>query len=96
LSCIHKHPEMPWTVELLGKKAGMSRTAFSKRFSELLCETPMNYLTAWRMNLAEQRIRNGEKVDADFIEGLGYQSDSSFRRAFKKLKGHTLSDVADV
>jgi len=93
LSCIHKHPEMPWTVELLGKEAGMSRTAFSKRFSELLDETPMNYLTSWRMNLAEQRIRNGERVDADFIEGLGYQSESSFRRAFKKLKGHTLSEI---
>ncbi len=96
LSCIHKHPEIPWTVELLGKEAGMSRTAFSKRFSELLDDTPMNYLTCWRMNLAEQRIRNGEKVDADFIEGLGYQSESSFRRAFKKLKGHTLSNVVDA
>lgn len=94
MSCIHQHPEIPWTVERLGKEAGMSRTAFSTRFSELLNDTLMNYLTSWRMNLAEQKIRNGEKVDADFIEGLGYQSESSFRRAFKKLKGYTLSDIS--
>jgi len=95
LSYLHKHPEIAWTIEQLGKEVGMSRTAFATRFSELIGDTPMNYLTSWRMNLAELRLKSGEKVDLDFIESLGYQSESSFRRAFKKCKGYTLSSVPE-
>nr|WP_231870416.1 MULTISPECIES: helix-turn-helix domain-containing protein [unclassified Marinomonas] len=62
----------------------MSRTAFSLRFTELVGIAPIGYLTSWRMNLAELRIQNGERVNLDFIESLGYRSESSFRRAFKK------------
>ncbi len=93
LSRIHNYPEKAWTIELLGQEVGMSRTAFATKFSELVGDTPMNYLTLWRMNLAELRFKSGEKVDLDFIASLGYQSESSFRRAFKKVKGHTLSEI---
>lgn len=93
LSKIHNHPEKAWTIELLGQEVGMSRTAFATKFSELVGDSPMNYLTLWRMNLAELRLKSGEKADLDFIESLGYQSESSFRRAFKKCKGYTLSRV---
>jgi AraC-like DNA-binding protein len=93
LSYLHTYPERAWTIEQIGKEVGMSRTAFATRFSELVGDTPINYLTSWRMNLAELRLKNGEKVDLAFIESLGYQSESSFRRAFKKTKGYVLSDV---
>ncbi|BDX05790.1 AraC family transcriptional regulator [Planctobacterium marinum] len=93
LSLIHQHPEITWTIESLGKDVGMSRTAFATQFTLLVGDTPMNYLTSWRMNLAELRIKSGEKVTLDFIESLGYQSESSFRRAFKKIKGYTTSNI---
>lgn len=93
LSCLHTHPEKAWTIARIGKEIGMSRTAFATRFSKLVGTTPMNYLTSWRMNLAELRVKNGEKVDLAFIESLGYQSESSFRRTFKKTKGYTLSEI---
>lgn len=93
LSYLHTYPEKTWTIEQLGKEVGMSRTAFATRFSELVGDTPMSYLTSWRMNLAELRLKSGEKVDLAFIESLGYQSESSFRRTFKKTKGYTLSEV---
>lgn len=93
LSLIHQHPEIAWTIESLGKEVGMSRTAFATQFTSLVGDTPMNYLASWRMNLAELRIKNGEKVTLDFIDSLGYQSESSFRRAFKKIKGYTTSNI---
>ena len=93
LALIHQQPEVNWTIELLGKEVGMSRTAFATQFTALVGDTPMNYLASWRMNLAELRIKNGEKVTLDFIDSLGYQSESSFRRAFKKIKGYTTSSV---
>ncbi len=95
LSEIHNHPEKAWTIELLGQEVGMSRTAFATKFSELVGDTPMNYLTLWRMNLAELRLKSGEKPNLEFIESLGYQSESSFRRAFKKCKGYTLSEIPE-
>ena len=93
LSSIHKSPHEQWTIDRLGKTIGMSRTAFAVKFNELVGDSPMHYLTTWRMNLAELRIKNGEKVSLDMIESLGYQSESSFRRAFKKNKGYTLSQI---
>ena len=89
---LHHSPEKPWTIATLGKAVGMSRTAFSLRFTELVGIAPIGYLTSWRMNLAELRIQNGERVNLDFIESLGYRSESSFRRAFKKIKGVTLTE----
>ncbi|TQV72912.1 AraC family transcriptional regulator [Aliikangiella marina] len=93
LASIHSSPEKNWTIESLGKEVGMSRTAFANKFRELIDQSPMNYLTTWRMNLAKLRISNGEKVDLDFIESLGYQSESAFRRAFKKVIGVNVSEV---
>lgn len=95
LSLIHQQPEFAWTIETLGKQVGMSRTAFATQFTSLVGDTPMNYLATWRMNVAELRIKNGERVTLDFIESLGYLSESSFRRAFKKIKGYTTSNIPE-
>ncbi len=91
--CIHSKPEQPWTIDSLGREVGMSRTAFSNRFNELVGDTVMNYLTKWRMNMAAMRIKNGEAVNLDFVESLGYKSESAFRRTFKKMLGVNISDL---
>jgi AraC-like DNA-binding protein len=91
--CIHSRPEMPWTIERLGKEVGMSRTAFSNRFTELVGDTVMSYLTRWRMNMAMMRLKSGEQVNPDFVESLGYMSEPAFRRAFKKVFGLNISDI---
>lgn len=96
LSCIHKKPNITWTIESLGKEVGMSRTAFSNRFSEVVGESVLNYLTKWRMNLAAMRVKEGEKVDLDFVESLGYKSESAFRRTFKKVMGKNISEISKM
>lgn len=94
LRCIHATPGQAWTLENLGRRVGMSRTAFATRFTKLVGEPMLQYLTRWRMNLAAMRIRNGEKVTPEMIEELGYQSESSFRRTFKKTMGKTISELS--
>lgn len=61
LSLIHTHPEQQWTLESLGREIGMSRTAFASRFSNLVGEPMLQYLTKWRMNLAVMRLNEGKK-----------------------------------
>ncbi len=95
LALIHKHPEIAWTLELLGKEIGMSRTAFANRFSELVGEPMLQYLTKWRINIAKMKLRDGEKVTLDFVEQLGYKSESAFRRTFKKLTGQNISEYLE-
>lgn len=90
---IHASPEKNWTIENLGKEVGMSRTAFSNRFHEMVGDTVINYLTKWRMNIALMRIQQGEQVNIDFIESLGYKSESAFRRTFKKILGFNPSQI---
>lgn len=90
---IHNCPEKSWTIESLGREIGMSRTAFSNRFSEVVGESVLNYLTRWRMNLAVMRVKDGEKVDLDFVESLGYKSESAFRRTFRKVIGRNISEI---
>ena len=90
---IHNRPHESWTIESLGKEIGMSRTAFSNRFSEIVGVPVLSYLTNWRMNLAAMRIKDGEKVCLDFVESLGYKSESAFRRTFKKVIGKNISEI---
>jgi AraC-like DNA-binding protein len=93
LAKMHSQPEIAWTVESLGKEVGLSRTAFSNRFTKLVGDTVINYLTNWRMNLAMMKIRDGAKVNYELSESLGYQSESAFRRAFKKTLGMSISEA---
>jgi len=92
LSLIHTNPGRQWTIESLGKEIGMSRTAFATRFTKLVGEPMLQYLTKWRMNLAVMRFKDGEKVTPELIEQLGYKSESAFRRTFKKVTGRNTSE----
>ncbi|MCJ8278139.1 MAG: AraC family transcriptional regulator [Bdellovibrionales bacterium] len=96
LSCIHQHPERNWTIENLGFEVGLSRTAFANRFKEIVGDSVLNYITKWRMNLAVMKIKEGKKVDIDFVESLGYKSESAFRRTFKRAMGINLSEVGNA
>ncbi|WP_339722467.1 AraC family transcriptional regulator [Marinomonas primoryensis] len=84
---IHEQPQQAWQVASLAEEAGMSRSVFSGLFKKTMGMTPMAYLTSWRMRLAAQRIKNGDRNLAILSDQLGYQSEAAFRRTFKKVIG---------
>ncbi len=89
LKLIHDAPEKDWTLELLSKNAGMSRTLFCNRFKELVGETPLNYLTNWRILKAKQILETSKENIIEVANQVGYQSESSFNRIFKSKINQT-------
>ena len=88
LACIHEHPGESWSVDSLAQKAGMSRSAFSNKFHLLVQMTPMQYVTCWRMQQAHEQFTTSNASVARIAESFGYQSEASFRKAFKKHFGY--------
>lgn len=87
LSVIHDRVNAPWTVESLAEAAGMSRSAFAVRFKELLGQTPLEYVTEWRMQKAMQLLAQRDKKLIDVARLVGYESDAAFSKAFKRVVG---------
>lgn len=87
LQAIHTDPTQNWTIEALGREAGMSRAVFAERFAETIGETPMRYLAKWRMQLAAGLLSQTDLPIEDIAERAGYQSDAAFSRAFKAIVG---------
>ncbi len=87
LTSIHREPEREWTVASLAKEAGMSRSAFSERFTRLVGESAKHYLTQWRMRLARTHLRETSEPLSVLAGRLGYQSEAAFCRAFKRTFG---------
>jgi AraC-like DNA-binding protein len=87
LGAIHDSVSTPWTVESLAAAAGMSRSAFAARFKELLRQTPLQYVTEWRMQKAMQLLAQRDKKLADVARSVGYESDAAFSKAFKRVVG---------
>lgn len=87
LAAIHRAPQKDWSVAGLATLAGMSRSAFSARFTELLAESPMRYLTGWRMNLARTHLQTTAEPLAWVATRFGYGSEAAFCRAFKRVFG---------
>lgn len=87
LGLLHARPSEDWTAESLASAVGMSRSAFAERFSALVGEPPIQYLTRWRMHLAAQRLREGRGSIAQIGFEIGYNSESAFSRAFKREFG---------
>jgi AraC-like DNA-binding protein/mannose-6-phosphate isomerase-like protein (cupin superfamily) len=86
LSLIHQSPERRWKVEELAEAAALSRSAFSARFTELVGEPPMTYLTRWRMLRATRLLKNEVRTET-IADQLGYESEAAFRKAFKREIG---------
>lgn len=84
---IHREPTKDWTVEMLAASVSMSRSAFSARFTELVGEPAMQYLTRWRMHLAGSWLREGDVTAGECAARLGYNSEAAFNRAFKRVMG---------
>ncbi|MEM7259543.1 MAG: AraC family transcriptional regulator [Pseudomonadota bacterium] len=84
LTAIHENPAHSWSVESLARQAGMSRTAFSNRFNELVTRTPLTYLTEWRMQLARHLLSDTDLPIIEVAIQVGYGSEASFSRTFKK------------
>lgn len=87
LSAMHATPGEPWTVHGLATTAGMSRSAFAARFSELVGKPPLDYLYQHRMDLAVQRLEAGEKSIDKLARDLGYSSQHAFAFAFRRTMG---------
>ena len=86
---IHRHPTEPWSVDHLAGKIGMSRSAFAKRFMDLVGEPPMQYVRKWRFQVATGWLRDTDLPLAEIGERLNYESEASFNRAFKQFTGQT-------
>jgi AraC-like DNA-binding protein len=87
LSAMHKDPAHAWTLEELARVAGTSRSVLAERFQQLVGSSPMQYLTQWRMMLAANLLRTGNAPMTRIAEGVGYQTDTAFIRAFRREYG---------
>lgn len=87
LALVHRDPGRPWTIAALAREVAMSRSAFAARFSALVGEPVVAYLTRWRMQVAATSLADGEATIGELADRLGYRSEAAFARAFKRVIG---------
>lgn len=87
IAALHRAPNRAWTLGDLASEAGMSRSAFSARFTGLVGESAMHYLARWRLQLARMALRDGQQSLAALARRSGYRSEAAFSRAFRRLFG---------
>lgn len=87
LAAVHRNPGRRWTVEALAEVAALSRSAFSERFTALVGEPPIRYLTRWRMAVAQSLLVEDGLTVGEVASRLGYESETAFSRAFKRIHG---------
>jgi AraC-like DNA-binding protein len=87
IAAMHDDPARRWTLQSLAECAGMSRTVFTLKFKETVGVSPMDYLTRWRMLLAGDRLTNSNAPVSSIAQSLGYESESAFSTAFKRVMG---------
>ena len=87
LACLHERPAHAWKLEELAHAAGLSRTVLAQKFRRVVGETPIAYLTRWRMTLAANRLSEKEQALTAVALHVGYQSQSAFCAAFKRHFG---------
>ena len=89
LRLMHGNVARPWTAAVLAAEVGMSRSAFTQRFSARVGRPPLDYLTGWRMTLARSRLSRAATPIAQVAAEVGYSSQSAFAQAFKRTFGVT-------
>jgi AraC-like DNA-binding protein len=87
IHAMHDDPAHRWTLQELAERAGMSRSTFALKFKETVGKSPMGYLTHWRMLLAGDRLTNSSDPISAIALSLGYESESAFSVAFKRVMG---------
>lgn len=87
LHLLHTDVAANWTVDALAKAAGMSRSAFALRFRQKVGQSPLDYLTRWRMFRAGHLLRHTDKPMVEVAGSVGYESEAAFNKAFKRCTG---------
>ncbi len=87
IAAMHQEPARDWTLESLAKHVGMSRTAFALKFKEKVGDSTMTYLTRWRMLRAADRLTHTDEAIGAVARSVGYESESAFSAAFKRVMG---------
>lgn len=87
IALMHEKPAQDWSIDELGRQAGLSRSALHERFVELVGQPPMQYLANWRMQLGAGLLREGDTKVAAIAQEVGYDSEAAFARAFKRSVG---------
>lgn len=84
LAALHRAPAEPWTIASLAAEVGLSRSVLAERFRRYLSETPIAYLTRWRLQLGAQLLASTNRSVAEIAAEVGYESEPAFNRAFKR------------
>ncbi|TYB49409.1 AraC family transcriptional regulator [Actinomadura chibensis] len=92
LRVLHDDPARRWTVAALAAEAGMSRAGFAARFTGLVGEPPLTYLTGWRMSLGADLLRDTDATVAAVARRVGYADPFAFSVAFKRARGLSPSE----
>lgn len=87
VAAMHERPGHPWTLDELADIAGMSRARFAVNFRETVGVTPLDYLTDWRMSIAQNMLKVGRPIKV-VAAAVGYQSQAALARIFAKRVGH--------
>ncbi|MDO9380830.1 MAG: AraC family transcriptional regulator [Nocardioidaceae bacterium] len=87
LALVHEDPAHPWTLVELADRAGLSRAALAERFTSLVGEPPMAYLTQWRLTLAAEQLRTTDAAVESIAQRVGYSSAFALSAAFKRVRG---------
>jgi AraC-like DNA-binding protein len=87
LTLIHNKPAHDWTIKSLARQAGLSRSVLAERFTAVVGIPPMYYLAKWRMQIAAELLSSGNSNLVSIATRIGYDSESAFSRAFKKMLG---------
>ena len=87
LRAVHADPARPWTVAELARAATVSRSTMAARFRSLVGQSPLEYLTGWRVELAAHRLREDSDTVAVIARDIGYGSESALSVAFKRIMG---------
>jgi AraC-like DNA-binding protein len=91
VKAMHEKPSHPWTLDELADLSGMSRARFAVNFRETVGITPLDYLTDWRMSVAQNLIKQGRPIKS-IAAAVGYQSQAALTRVFLKRVGSSPSD----
>lgn len=92
LALLHQKPARPWTVGALAAETGIPRSSLARRFTELVGESPMSYLTGWRLALAADLLAEDRGTVEDVAQQVGYATAFAFSAAFKRVRGISPSE----